>query len=225
MDQRADDGIQRPDDGQRDGDEVERHGEGQVELDGGHHPPGEGHEMRQLLHRIIHQRDIRGVHGDITAHAAHGDADVRLFECRRIVHAVADHADRHALRLIVPDGVQLILRQAVCPRLADLQLPGDGPGCVFVVAGQQDRLHTEIGQDGDGLRAFLPQRVGQSEKTGKAAVYRHIRDLFSIPYWVCGHYTYGGIGCQDRKKNSRSIGPAAQNCIFTAYLQTAPPLS
>ena len=107
----ADDGIQRPDDGQRDGDEVERHGEGHVELDGGHHPPGEGHEMRQLLHLIVHQRDIRGVHGDITAHAAHGDADVRLFECRRIVHAVADHADRHALRLIVPDGVQLILRQ------------------------------------------------------------------------------------------------------------------
>ena len=111
MDQRADDGIQRPDDGQRDGDEVERHGAGHVELDGGHHPPGEGHEMRQLLHLVVHQRDIRGVHGDITAHAAHGDADVRLFECRRIVRAVADHADRHALRLIFPDGVQLILRQ------------------------------------------------------------------------------------------------------------------
>lgn len=150
MDQRADDGIQRPDDGQRDGDEVERHGEDHVELDGGHHPPGEGHEMRQLLHLIVHQRDIRGVHGDIAAHAAHGDADVRLFECRRIVHAVA---------------------------------------------GQQDRLHTEIGQGGDGLRAFLPQRVGQGEEAGKAAVYRHIRDRFSIPYVVCGHYTYGGIGC------------------------------
>ena len=104
-----------------------------------------------------------------------------------------------------------------------IQRPGDGPGRVFVVAGQQDRLHTETGQGGDGLRAFLPQRVGQSEKTGKAAVYRHIRDRFSIPYWVCDHYTYGGIGCQDRKKNSRSIGPAARNCIFTAYLQTAPP--
>lgn len=73
--------------------------------------------------------------------------------------------------------------------------PDDGPGRVFVVAGQQDRLHTETGQGGDGLRAFLPQRVGQSEKTGKAAVYRHIRDRFSIPYVVCDHYTYGGIGC------------------------------
>ena len=67
MDQCADDGIQRPVDGQRNGDEVERHGEGQVELDGGHHPPGEGHEMRQLLHLIVHQRDIRGVHGDVAA--------------------------------------------------------------------------------------------------------------------------------------------------------------
>lgn len=104
-----------------------------------------------------------------------------------------------------------------------IQRPDDGPGCVFVVAGQQDRLHAETGQGGNGLRAFLPQRVGQSEKTGKAAVYRHIRDRFSIPYRVCGHYTYWGIGYQDRKKNSRSIGPAARNCIFTAYLQTAPP--
>ena len=86
-----------------------------------------------------------------------------------------------------------------------IQRPDDGPGRVFVVAGQQDRLHTETGQGGDGLRAFLPQRVGQSEKTGKAAVYRHIRDRFSIPYVVCGHYTYGGIGCQDKK---RTAGPS-----------------
>ena len=77
-----------------------------------------------------------------------------------------------------------------------IQRPDDGPGRVFVVAGQQDRLHAEAGQGGDGLRAFLPQRVGQSEKTGKAAVYRHIRDRFFIPFGVCGHYIYRGIGCQ-----------------------------
>lgn len=104
-----------------------------------------------------------------------------------------------------------------------IQRPDDGPGRVFVVAGQQDRLHAETGQGGDGLRAFLPQRIGQGEKTGKAAVYRHIRDRFFIPYGVFDHYSYGDICCQDRKKNSRSIGPAARSCIFTAYLQTAPP--
>lgn len=136
MDQRADDGIQRPDDGQRDGDEVERYGEGQVELDGGHHPPGEGHEMRQLLHLIVHQRDIRGVHGDITAHAAHGDTDVRFFECRRIVHAVADHAHGRARALVFADMRQLILRQTIRVQLAYMQAVCDSPRGILMVARQ-----------------------------------------------------------------------------------------
>ena len=38
MNQRAGNGVQRPDYGQRDGDEIERHGEGHIRLDGRHHP-------------------------------------------------------------------------------------------------------------------------------------------------------------------------------------------
>ena len=145
MDQRADDGIQRPDDGQRDGDEVERHGEGHVQLDGRHHPLRQRDQVRQLLHLVVHERNIRRVHGDIAANAAHGDADVRFFKRRGVVHAVADHADGHSLRLIVPDVPQLILGQAVCPHLADMQLPCNGFGRGFVVAGEKYRLYAQAG--------------------------------------------------------------------------------
>lgn len=65
MNQRAGNGVQRPDDVQRDGDEVERHGEGHIRLDGRHHPLRERHKVRQLLDLVVHQRDVRRVHGDI----------------------------------------------------------------------------------------------------------------------------------------------------------------
>ena len=56
--------------------EVQRHGKAHVELDGGHHPPGEGEEMRQLLHLVVHKGDVRRVHRYVAAHAAHGYADL-----------------------------------------------------------------------------------------------------------------------------------------------------
>ena len=52
--------------------------------------------MRKLPDLVVHERDICSIHGNITAHTAHRYADIRFFECRRIVYAVADHADGRA---------------------------------------------------------------------------------------------------------------------------------
>ena len=48
MDQGPHHRVQGADDGQDDGQEVQAHGEDQVALDGGHHPPGQGQQVGQL---------------------------------------------------------------------------------------------------------------------------------------------------------------------------------
>ena len=41
-----------------------------------HHALGEGDEVGQFLDLVIDERDIRGVHGDVAANAAHGNAHI-----------------------------------------------------------------------------------------------------------------------------------------------------
>ena len=115
--------------------------------------------MRKLLHLVIHQRDIRRVHGNIAAYAARGDAHVRFFQGRRVVDPVADHAHRLSLLLILSDGCQLILRQAVGPHLTNLPFGGNGRGGVFMVAGQQHGLNAQLGKRLNRGGALLTQRV------------------------------------------------------------------
>ena len=107
MDQRTDNRVQCAGDGEHDGDEVERERECYIELDGAHHALGERDEVRQFLDLVIDERDIRGVHGDVAAHAAHCDADIGGLERGRVVHAVADHADLIARSLIGADVDEL----------------------------------------------------------------------------------------------------------------------
>ena len=146
--------------------------------------------MGQLLHLVINQRNVRRVHGDVAAHAAHGNAHIRLFQGRGIVDAVADHAHGQALRLVFSDIFQLVLRQAVGPDFCDMQLAGNGPGGVFMVAGEQDRLDAQTAQSGNRSGAFCPQGIGQGDKSGKCAVNRHIGDrtpLLQGSFRVPGH--------------------------------------
>ena len=71
MDQGTYHGVQSTGDGQDDGNEVQSHGDGHVQLDGGHHPFGQGHQVGELLHFIAYQGDIRCVYGDVAAYTTH----------------------------------------------------------------------------------------------------------------------------------------------------------
>lgn len=82
--------------------------------------------MGQFLDLVIHQRNVRRIHGDIAAYAAHGNAHVGFFQGRSVIDAVPDHAHRKFLGLIFTDVLQLILRQAICPDFSDMQLFRNG---------------------------------------------------------------------------------------------------
>ena len=105
--------------------------------------------MGQFLDLVIHQRDIRRVHGDVAANAAHGNAHIRLFQSRSVVDAVTDHAHRKFLGLIFTDVLQLILRQAVCPDFSDMQLFRNGFGGVFMVAGHHRLIDRVLAGEND----------------------------------------------------------------------------
>lgn len=86
-------------------------------------------------------RQQRQQQHDRKDHAAHGDAHIGLFQCRRVIDAVADHAHALSARLIISDVPQLILRQAIGVNIPDPQLAADGTRRFFVVAGQEHRLY------------------------------------------------------------------------------------
>ena len=70
------------------------------------------------------RRDTHGVFGHWRARDAHGHADVRLLERRRVVHAVARHGDDVADALAVAHDDELLLRACTCKH--DLRVREDG---------------------------------------------------------------------------------------------------
>ena len=132
--------------------------------------------MRQLLDLVFDERDIRAVHGGVAAHAAHRDADIGGLERGRVVHAVADHADLFACGLIGADVGELVLGQAVCVHLADVELRGDGRGGVLMVTREQHGLDLKRGELADHVCALLADRVGHGEEAREHAVHGGVGD-------------------------------------------------
>ena len=58
---------------------------------------------------IIFQDHIRSFLGDLRPSFAHCDADIRLFECRRVVYTVSGHADNGAVILMCGNKIQFLL--------------------------------------------------------------------------------------------------------------------
>ena len=78
--------------------------------------------------------------------ALHGDADVGLRQRRRVVGAVAAHGDEPALRLLLADVAQLVLRRRLGDEVVDAGFRGDGRRGDRVVAGDHHRLDAHAAQ-------------------------------------------------------------------------------
>src|ERR1700722_2174616 len=90
---------------------------------------------------------------------AHGDADIRKAQRRRIVDAVADHRDDIAGASQILNDAGLVGRQHVGELASETETPSDGAGDDLVVAGQHDAfLYSESGKvldDGSALQPYL----------------------------------------------------------------------
>ena len=112
--------------------------------------------MRQLRDFVVDECDIRGVHGDVAAHAAHCDADIG--------------------GLIGADVGELVLGQAVCVHLADVELRGNGRGGVLMVTREQHGLDLKRGEPVDHASTVLTDCVGQGEEAREHAVHGGVGD-------------------------------------------------
>ena len=101
--------------------------------------------MRQLPDLVVNQRDIRRLHGNVTADAAHRDADPRRFQGGRVIDAVSDHTHGLAFLLVFSDAAQLIFRQTAGAHLLNAEPGCNGLRRVLVVARQQNGPHAEGG--------------------------------------------------------------------------------
>jgi hypothetical protein len=105
---------------------------------------GQPHEGGNLAQVVVHQRDVGGFDGGVGAGRAHGKADVGARQRRRIVDAVADHADQTPCpcRSLLQCR-QLVFGQQIALGVVDADLLGNGGGGVRVVAGQHQGLDAQ----------------------------------------------------------------------------------
>ena len=92
----------------------------------------------KLADLVIDKGDICGIHRNVAADPAHGDAHVGHLKRRCVVDAVADHADRIAFPLISGYPVQFVLRQTTGMYIPDPELARDRIGGVLIVPGQEN---------------------------------------------------------------------------------------
>ena len=144
-----------------------------------------GHDRGEV---VVGQDHLRGVLGDLRAGDAHGHADVRTRERRRVVHAVAGHRDDVALLLedadqphlvlgrdagddadVVDLRVELVVRErgelgAGERTTVDAELAGDGRRGGGVVARDHADADARVLAQRDGVLGFLAGRVDDADK-------------------------------------------------------------
>lgn len=106
-------GIEYAGNSQRNGGKVQNHGRCQIDVDGAHDLPRQHKQMRYFPYIIVHKCNIRRFNGNITTNAAHRNAHLGGFAGGGVADAIAHHADRLSVFLILLDSGQLIFGQAI----------------------------------------------------------------------------------------------------------------
>ena len=156
----------------RDGGGIDAHGQCDAQLDGGNRGVGQALEIGDFGNIIAHQRDVRRLYGDIASHAAHRHANVRRFECGRIVDPIADHAHGVPIRLQLFQMPDFFRGQQPGVYRRDTRLRGKIRGGLRIIPGEQHRICVHPAQAGDHLPGRRAQHVGQSDHADALPVPR-----------------------------------------------------
>ena len=101
--------------------------------------PGELDDFGDAAQIVIHDDDVRSLHGRVGSCCTHGKADVGACQRRCVIDAIPRHRRGTVLGLHLLNGRQLVFWQQVSMRLVDARLFGDGLCRGLVVSGQHDR--------------------------------------------------------------------------------------
>jgi len=88
---------------------------------------------------VAHQHDVGGLRRDVRSRRAHGNADVRLRQRRRVVDAVAQHGDFQARCLHLSNALHLLVGQQFGGNVRDARpLRHDLRGVLSISRQQRD---------------------------------------------------------------------------------------
>ena len=119
------------------------------------------------------------MHRDVGT-GAHGDADLRLRQGRRIVDPVAGHCDDPALLLKAPDHRGLLIRKHFGGDVVEAELATHSLGGGPAVAGKHDRAHPVATQRHQRADGALLDRIGDGKEAGRPAVDRDQHDALAV---------------------------------------------
>ena len=142
-----------------------------------HHPSGPAGQadgFRQLQQVVLHQGDVRGLHGHVRAGRTHRHTDVGGGERRGVVDPVADHGHDLAGALQLLDDRELVLGQQGGVDPVDTGGLGDSLRHQPGVAGEHhDMVHPGLVEAGDHLGGVLADPVGDRDDSDDGAVHAH----------------------------------------------------
>ena len=136
--------------------------------------------LGELHGLVVHQHHVRRLDGRIAAHGAHGDADIRPAQHRRVVDAVA-HEGQLGLPALVAQQLlhlrHLVPGQQLAVHLVHAQLRRHRVRHLLGVAGEHDGLfHARLMQRGDGRLGVGLHHVGDHDVPRILPVHRHVDD-------------------------------------------------
>ena len=109
-------------------DELDADGKDDVLVDDAQALAGDPDRLGDLHRIVVHQDHVRGLDRRVRPHGAHGDADVRAAQHRRVVDAVAHEGELCALGLLREELLHLgdlVRGQQLAVHPADPQVRGD----------------------------------------------------------------------------------------------------
>mmetsp|Transcript_15472 Transcript_15472/g.29786 ORF Transcript_15472/g.29786 Transcript_15472/m.29786 type:complete len:574 (+) Transcript_15472:307-2028(+) len=128
----------------------------------------------QFAQVVVHEGNVRSLHGHHCACGAHGEAEVGLRKGGRVVHAVPHHG-HHLLPalLLLLHQLHLVLGEELRVHRHDVGLELHALRCVRVVPRQHHCLDAHAVEQGHRLRRLLAHRVRRAEHRHAHAVHPH----------------------------------------------------
>jgi hypothetical protein len=172
--------IQNSHDGKRDRHQIDRHRQYDIEPDRPDRDIRQFFQVRYFRQIVAHQGNIGCLDCNIASHASHRDTDIGHFQGRRVVDAIAYHADDTIIPLHLPDGIHFLHWQKPCANLFNTCHTGKITCCPDMVACQQKDIGSHPAKSACHVFRGRPERVGQSDQADTFLPARDQNDRLSF---------------------------------------------
>ncbi len=120
--------------------------------------PGDGQCIGDGPRIVSHQRHRGTGHGNIRTRS-HGNPEIRLGQCRRIIDTITDHGDRKPLPAPAYNGFCFLFRQYLCRHVINTQQPGCLFNALLMITTEQRHFDPLLLQGSNRRSCFRFRRI------------------------------------------------------------------